>query len=268
MVAVSRPSSSARSAPTSLVVATQLDRARPPDEARSSWLLNLYPNAAEASGCFVSARRRPTLPAADPDEERSAEESVRRSRAAIRRYCAEHRLNRLGTLTYAGAGNFDQGTVRRHVAACIRRLRADLGTPFPYVWVPEWHPGGHGLHVHFAVGRWIHVGDIKRAWGRGRVHIKLLGGLPIGSGAIHEARLAAGYLAKYVGKSLGADTPPGMHRYDVAQGYPVKVTRLGGSSLEDVLERAVAIMGREPVLVWDSATDPTWDRPHSLFVRW
>ena len=29
------------------------------------------------------------------------------------------------------------------------------GKPLPYLWVPEWHPGGHGLHLHFAVGRYI-----------------------------------------------------------------------------------------------------------------
>ena len=64
---------------------------------------------------------------------------------------------------------------------------------FPYVWVPQWHPGGHGLHAHFAVGRFVPRGLIERAWGHGFVHIKLLDGLPVGSGALAEARLAARY---------------------------------------------------------------------------
>ena len=66
------------------------------------------------------------------------------------------------------------------------------------MWVPQWHPGGHGLHAHFAVGRFVPRKLIERAWGHGFVHIKLLDGLPVGSGALGEARLAARYLARYV----------------------------------------------------------------------
>lgn len=43
----------------------------------------------------------------------------------------------------------------------------------PYLWVSEWHPGGHGLHVHFAFGRFVRLGSMR--FGRGFVHIKLLG---------------------------------------------------------------------------------------------
>ena len=45
--------------------------------------------------------------------------------------------------------------------------RALGGKPLPYLWVPEWHPGGHGLHVHFAVGRFIKQSLIREEWGRG-----------------------------------------------------------------------------------------------------
>ena len=41
------------------------------------------------------------------------------------------------------------------------------GKPLPYLWVPEWHPGGHGLHVHFAVGRYVKHGLIRDVWGAG-----------------------------------------------------------------------------------------------------
>ena len=67
-----------------------------------------------------------------------------------------NRLNRLGTLTYRGAGNHDPMLLRRHVGEFFRALRSSLGgDPLPYVWVPEWHKTDHGLHVHFAVGRYI-----------------------------------------------------------------------------------------------------------------
>jgi len=77
------------------------------------------------------------------------------------------------------------------------------------VWVPEWHKSGHGLHVHFAVGRFIGRGKIEQAWGRGFVHIKLLGDLPAGSGSLQEARLAARYLSKYVTKTFDEALPGG-----------------------------------------------------------
>ncbi len=40
------------------------------------------------------------------------------------------------------------------------------GEAFPYLWVPEWHPGGHGLHLHFAVGRYVRQSLIRDVWGR------------------------------------------------------------------------------------------------------
>ncbi len=76
----------------------------------------------------------------------------------------------------------------------------------------EWHPGGHGLHLHFAVGRYVRHSVIGEAWGSGIVHIKLLGDLPVGSGSLEEARLAARYLGKYAGKALDGDRPAGLHR--------------------------------------------------------
>ena len=86
----------------------------------------------------------------------------------------------------------------------LRGLRRELGgKALPYAWASEWHPGGHGLHVHFAVGRYVRQSLIRDVWGRGIVHIKLIGDLPVGSGALEEARLAAGYLAKYVSKNVG-----------------------------------------------------------------
>jgi len=67
----------------------------------------------------------------------------------------------------------------------FRELRAGLaGERFPYLWVPQWHPGGHGLHAHFAVGRFVPRRLIERSWGHGFVHIKLLDGLPVGTGAL------------------------------------------------------------------------------------
>ena len=52
------------------------------------------------------------------------------------------------------------------------------------------------------------------------MHIKLIGDLPHGSGALEEARVASFYLAKYVSKSLDDERrAAGLHRYEVAQGF-------------------------------------------------
>ena len=90
----------------------------------------------------------------------------------MRRYCAANRLNRVGTLTYAGKGCHEPRQARADAGEFFRALRARLGgEALPYLWVPEWHKTGHGLHVHFAVGRFVPRQLISRAWGRGFVHI-------------------------------------------------------------------------------------------------
>jgi hypothetical protein len=140
---------------------------------------------------------------------RAREEAARRAGAKVRRYCAEHRLNRLGTPIYAAEGCHDPQELRRDVAQFFRSLRTRLGgESLPHVWVPEWHKSGHGLHVHCAVGRFAPRSLIERAWGRGFVHIEPLSQLPAGSTPRDEARQAARYLSKCVRKSFDACRVP------------------------------------------------------------
>jgi hypothetical protein len=232
------------------------------------WTFTLYPDAAEGGGSFRSAAKSSggaysVEPAPD-----SRPTAARRARGKVRRYCAANRLNRLGTLTYAGVGCHDPAVLREDVAGFFRRLRRSTGERFPYLWVPEWHAGGHGLHVHFAVGRFILVGTINEAWGRGFVHIKLLGDLPVGSGALGEARLAARYLSKYVGKDLGEGESTGLHRYEIAQGFQPRRWALDGTSADEVLGWAESCMGAPPVYVWRSRDEETWDGPPAVWVSW
>ncbi len=206
-----------------------------------------------------------------PDRQRALEEAARRARGKVRRYCAANRLNRLGTLTYAGEGCHDPVAVRADAAGFFRRLRSELeGRALPYLWVPEWHPGGHGLHLHFAVGRYIGHSLIREAWGRGIVHIKLLGDLPVGSGSLQEARLAARYLGKYAGKVLDGDRPAGLHlhRYEIAQGFAPASVGYDGRSPDDVIGQASALMGGQPSRVWDSSRQADWQGPPACWVAW
>ena len=238
--------------------------------AEPLWAFSLYPEAAEGGGCL--SVRRPIVPYGDgpPNVERAMEEGARRARASIRRFGATNRLNRLGTLTYRGEGCHDPLQLRSDLAGFFRELRGGLGgSPLPYLWVPQWHPGGHGLHAHFAVGRFIPRGLIEACWGHGFVHIKQLNGLPVGSGELAEARLAARYLAGYAGRDLGDERrPAGLHRYEVAQGFqPEKIECYGASAL-DAIERASGYMGSQPGRVWLSLPVEGWRGPPACWAQW
>lgn len=66
----------------------------------------------------------------------------------------------------------------------------------------------------------------------------------VGSGALGEARKAAGYLSKYVAKSF--DDPnfmSGLHCYDLAQGFTPKVEYILGTSPNALNE--VMVLGQK-----------------------
>jgi hypothetical protein len=246
--------------------------------------LTLYPEAREASGVW----RKPgaegpavAVGEGEADPGRSAAEAARRAQGKIRRYCAANRLNRLGTLTYRCEGQHDAEALRLEVGEFFRRLRRGIevkqvpakirpGDPFPYLWVPQWHPGGHGLHVHFAVARYIPRRVIESSWPHGFVNIKLLSNLSTRSGPLEEARLAARYLARYVGEQLDDERRrPGLHRYEVAQGFQPVELKLHGRSLQEVVERATEQLGgARPTRVWSSQETEGWYGPPACWAEW
>jgi hypothetical protein len=249
---------------------------------RAHWALTLYPDAHEGSGQFQATSRLREASAGGGESERSAQEGARRARVKIRRYCAANELNRLGTLTYEGPGCYDQEQVRADVAEFFKRLRRGIEVKqlplrrgvspalgMPYLWVPEWHPGGHGLHLHFAVGRYIPRAVIEEAWGRGFIKIRQLNGLSTGSGPLEEARLAARYLAKYAAKQLEEDRRrSGLHRYEVAEGFQPVEVKLRGRSPEELIERASLELGRKPKRVSRSDDWEGWRGPPAFTVEW
>lgn len=167
-------------------------------------------------------------------------------------------------------GCFEPAQLRNDVAAFFKSLRPALGGHvFPYVWVPEWHPGGHGLHVHFIVGRYVGQSLIREAWGHGIVHIKLIGDLPVGSGTLAEARRAAGYLCGYIGKGLDDERRrAGLHRYEVAQGFQPEWISVYGKTDDEALARASAYLGRSPARIWRSSSVEGWRGPPACWAAW
>lgn len=237
------------------------------------FVLNIYPDAREGGGTFIPTRpygRGGGVKGQAMDRDRSIQEAARRAKGNVRKYCASHRLNRLGTLTYSGAGCHDQLALRRDVAEFFRNLRIALGgKSFPYLWVPEWHKTDHGLHVHFAVGKYIPRSLIEAAWPHGFVHITLLGDLPVGSGSLGEARMAARYLSKYVGKSfLDPNRLEGLHRYEVAQGFKPVVEQITGTSPYALIDLASDRFGSWPSYQWSSDEDPDWRGGIAFWAQW
>ncbi len=293
---MSKPEDRSESEPTtgdaegvapSLVTATFLDRPARTDlepwqtragrqmgsQRPGEWSFTLSPEAGEGGGSFRSARpaRRglwvPPGEAADPD--RAASEAARRARAKVRRFCAAHRLNRLGTLTYAGQGCYDIDEHLANTARFWRQLRRDLDVDaLPYVRVWEWHPKGHGLHEHFAVARFIKWSLVESAWGLGRVDMRLIRDLGIGSSARQEARAAARYLAPYLSKTGEDDRPSGRHRYEIAQGFPIATERFTGRSAAEVVAVASERMGASPDYVWHSDEASDWQAPPATWAEW
>lgn len=257
----------------SISSASPLSRLLRPD---AGWRLSVCPAAGEAGGSFAySVRQKPEYvpPGAAADPGRARAEAARRARGQVRRYCAGNGLNRLGTLTYRGEGCHDPRRVRVDLGDFFRSLRGALGgEPMPYVWVPEWHPGGHGLHAHFAVGRYVPRSVIEAAWGRGFVHIKRLGDLPAGSGALAQARASAGYLSKYVSKTfdhVAGTHLGGLHRYEVAQGFQPTRVQVSGRSAGDVRDQACAMFGGVlPARSWASADVEGWSGPPAVWFQW
>jgi len=249
-------------------VASLLNRAE-----RAVWSLSFYPDAREAGGAFIPSRpyrRSGGVRGQAAHPERARVEAARRAKGRLRRYGAGNRLNRLGTLTYRGAGCHDQRRIRADVGEFMRTLRGKLGgAPFPYAWVPEWHKTGHGLHLHFAVGRFIKRSLIEASWPHGFVHIKLIGDLPVGSGTLAEARKAAGYLSKYVAKSFADDSRiDNLHRYEVGQGFQPKAVRITGCSPDAVIGEASERVGAAPMLRWSSADVPDWQGGPAIWAQW
>ena len=101
------------------------------------------------------------------------------------------------------------------------------------------------------------------------MHIKLLAGLPVGSGR-SERRGSPPATSPATSASDLSDErrPAGLHRYEVAQGFQPAKIECYGASAEDVIERACGYMGRQPERVWRSTETEGWRGPPACWAQW
>lgn len=262
---LSHPEVESAEARSRLDKATKLVR-----ETRELWVLRVYPDAAEAVGVWRWVGRQIAPEKGEvSDSARAQSEGDRRARGKLRRYVAANRLNRLVSLTYRGEGLHDPHELRRDVSKFARRLRsARASGPLPYAWVPEWHKTGHGLHVHVGLGEYFPKSDIEDSWGHGFVDVRLIRSRGA-VGPLAESRVAAGYLAKYLGKDFDRRREAGLHRYEVAQGFQPRSFEIAARTFAEVFDEArEAMAGLAVDSVWRSESAPDWAGPPAACITW
>jgi hypothetical protein len=188
-------------------------------------------------------------------------DSRRRSRGRLRRYVVSNRLSRLATFTYA-EGVHDRARVVADWRGFSRRLEREVPG---VVWARalELHPGGHGFHVHVALGGFIPKPLLARLWGHGFVDVRKVRSR---RGGREDARTAAAYISKYVAKDPIAG--PGEHSYEVRQGFQPVAVRAWFDSREAACSGLVRASGGRLSYRWDSDADPRWRGPPVVFAGW
>ena len=190
----------------------------------------------------------------------------------MRRYVIANRLVRLWTLTYA-AEVWDYEQVKKDLGRFFPQLRTHRGKAFPYLWVIERHPKGHGLHIHVAMKGYIAKSELQKIWGHGIVHFS--DGPSRARRAGHAATGAslASYIAKemvgYLTKEEAA--VDGSHFYDVGQGFQPEcdtqyVVIEPGRVLEVIARQY--FQGQAPTATWSSESMEEWDGPPVLCGYW
>lgn len=256
-----------------VMVASSVARAIRGTQIGSRWSARLVPDAFEAGGGFVVPQRvREAVPPGGGTA-RSAEEGARRARRQVRQYVVANRCDRLLTLTYRGEGNHDRDALVEHLHEFWCALRAEVGRAFPYLWVPELHPGGHGWHAHAALGTFVPVRLIRECWPHGdRIDIQQKGRVGRSDSATVER---ARHAARYVGKAMGGylskgfeqtERALGRHRYDCARGFRPKAERYEGATRAELVAALDERMGAYPLAAsWFS--DPG-DERQSFWLSW
>lgn len=235
---------------------------------QTPWNVTVRPGCGEMSAVLKTppSPREHVKPGESSDPERSARESVRRASAMVRRLSCEFGLNRLVTLTFAPEHQVaDRHALVSVVRSFQERLRKEL-PDLPYLIVSELHPGGHGYHLHMAIGRYVPKERIADLWGLGFVDVRRIK-VKGHSGAREASRRAAHYVAKYIDKAMD-EVPPGSHRYWRPQGLVIEEIRAECESAD--MQAVLALYVRKDRIqwFWTSAGEDDWRGPPCLAWRW
>lgn len=214
----------------------------------------------------------PTTETPEQEEERHARNhrrSVMRSRGLLMDYAREYKLCYLWTLTYKGEGQHDWDAMVDDVREFQRRFKEQY-PDMAYVIVPEWHPGGHGIHLHMGVGRFIPWQVMLFLWTDGGSH-------PL-AGTVKAPKTVKGkidpehcarYLAKYVTKTLNdAVARRGAKRFYRPHGHVVTLVRWRFTTELRAYTFALLFFGGELPYEWDSRLAEGWEGPPLIALDW
>lgn len=191
-----------------------------------------------------------------------------RAIANARRFCVRWQLTKLWTFTFKDE-HWEKEVVKAKMNDFMTRWRVlNGGKPFPYLYVLEYHPGGHGLHVHVAVHGDLFTDffALRRCWGWGRIRFDKNHRR---SGEVRDdARRLAFYLIKYLVKGFDDQHELGEHRYETAQNFAVTVTRRWFSSHQEARAfLSERVNGERFVEVWSDFELEKWDGPPVWLYR-
>jgi hypothetical protein len=124
--------------------------------------------------------------------------------------------------------------VKADIARFIRKLRAVLDAAgFAYAYVIErGTKGTRRLHVHLLTTSNVDASAVAKCWDYGRTDYSEPRG---GVSKRGQSRRAAGYLSKYLGKSLGDEDELWAHSYERAEGFNVRQVKRRLANVGEVL---------------------------------
>ena len=198
------------------------------------------------------------------------ERGARRARREVVRRARYYGLRYMWTFTFPGEGVHDYVRAAGLFAEWMRKhgerwFRGD------YLTVMEWHPGGHGWHVHVLSSRrppLVWLVRMRMSW---TLFLKRRGMAPSGGARVvrvHVKDWGTGYAAgRYAGKYVAKDferVPVGHRRFRCGYGVrPVERQRcVIGGAIQEVLRQVVS-WGRV-VWIWMSSSEDGWSGPPAL----
>jgi hypothetical protein len=201
-------------------------------------------------------------------QSRNEQRAHSRAIKSVRQFCVRWSLTKMWTFTFAKS-QWDRKGVKAQMNAFLIRWRVlNGGKEFPYLYVLELHPLGHGYHVHVAVpgGFFTDFHQLKRVWGHGRIDYSE--NTRHSGESRSDARRLAQYLSKYLGKDFSEDHVRGEHRFETAQGFKIETIRKWFPTFQHATAfLEFGVKGERFSLVWSDYEVEKWLGPPTWLFR-